>query len=262
MRDRLPFDCKPFHTMHFSTSICSHTGGRTKNQDTADHFSDDELEGWVLADGLGGYRGGGLAASLATTAMLETCQEEREVSPLTIRTASEVAQDTLRERQQKHFEYCQMKTTFVLLLASTTEERALWGHVGDSRLYHFREGAVVAQTTDHSAAQAMVEAGDLEPGAIRNHQDRHSLTRALGDVSHSEPDIEQTPVMLAPGDAFLLCSDGFWEAVTEEEMIALLGEAETPEDWLDEMTAYVEERATPHQDNYTAVGVFVHEGTS
>jgi len=244
--------------MHFTTAIRSQTGAREENQDAADHFETERLSGWALADGLGGHRGGGLAASLATDVLLRTCREYDQVAPATLRAATDAAQNTLQERQRQHFEYSQMRTTAVLLLADAESETALWSHVGDSRLYHFREGAVAAQTTDHSAAQAMVDAGDLAPDAVRYHESRHRLTRALGDSGRSKPDIAESRVPLRSGDAFLLCSDGFWEGLTETEMIAELENTSGPDEWLDAMQGRIEEANGDPHDNYTAVAMLVN----
>ncbi|PSP25098.1 MAG: hypothetical protein BRC55_04815 [Cyanobacteria bacterium SW_8_48_13] len=92
----------------------------------------------MLADGLGGHRGGGLASSLATDAMVDISQERSRMAPETIASAAQAAQEALHERQQEHPEYSGMRTTFVLLLVDREAGRALWGHAGDSRLYHFR----------------------------------------------------------------------------------------------------------------------------
>jgi serine/threonine protein phosphatase PrpC len=242
--------------MQFATAIRSSTGGRSKNQDTADHFSHDGLEGWVLADGLGGHRGGGLASSLAADAMIDACRDGAQLSEKTIQTAAQAAQEILHERQKKHPEYSRMRTTFVLLLADPDAPAALWAHAGDSRLYQFRDGAVVAQTKDHSAVQALVDAGELAPDEMRDHGMGHRITRCLGDSGKANPDVAESTASIQPGDAFLLCSDGFWEGVTEERMLDTLDTADSPEDWIDTMAAPIEEAAERDQDNYTAVAVF------
>jgi len=243
--------------MHFSTAIRSSTGGRSKNQDTADHFAQAPLEGWVLADGLGGHRGGGLASSLAADAMIDACRERGRLSGQTIRAAAQAAQQTIQDRQQKHPEYSRMRTTFVLLLADSDAERARWAHAGDSRLYHMRDGAVAARTKDHSAVQALVDAGELAPDEMRDHGMGHRITRCLGDAGKANPDVVEAPAPLRAGDAFLLCSDGFWEAVTEDRMLEALDAAAVPEAWIDDMATHVEETAGDDHDNYTAVAVFV-----
>lgn len=246
--------------MHFATAIRSSTGGRSKNQDDADRFEQNGLAGWVLADGLGGHRGGGLASSLATDAMIDVCKEEGHLTRETISAAAQAAQETLHERQQKHPEYSRMRTTFVLLLVDPGAGQALWGHAGDSRLYHFRNGGIVNQTKDHSVVQALVDAGELDPEDQRDHDASHRILRALGDSDAANPDVADDPASVQPGDAFLLCSDGFWEAVHEDDMLAARADASSPEDWIDTMAAPIEQAAEAEQDNYTAVAVFVGEG--
>jgi len=243
--------------MHFATAMRSSTGGRSKNQDDADHFTQTGLAGWVLADGLGGHRGGGLASSIATDAMIRVCKERGRLDRETVSSAAQAAQETLHERQQKHPEYSRMRTTFVLLLVNPDAGTALWGHAGDSRLYHFRDGAIANRTKDHSVVQALVDAGELDPDDQRDHDASHRILRALGDSDAANPDVAEDPVAVQPGDAFLLCSDGFWEAVHEDEMLDARARAATPEEWIDTMAALIEEAAEEDQDNYTAVAVFV-----
>jgi serine/threonine protein phosphatase PrpC len=243
--------------MHFATALQSSTGGRDKNQDDADHFAQDGLEGWILADGLGGHRGGGLASSLATEAMRDTCCDRGDPSGDTIAAAAQAAQDRIHERQQQAPKYGRMRTTFVLLLADPEAGRARWGHAGDSRLYHFRDGAIANRTKDHSVVQALVDAGELDPEDQRDHDASHRILRALGDADAANPDVTDDPVSVRPGDAFLLCSDGFWEGVVEDTMLKHLATADTPDDWLDDMVAHIEQGADEEQDNFTAVAVFV-----
>ena len=244
--------------MQFATAIRSSTGGRDKNQDDADHFAMEGIEGWVLADGLGGHRGGGLASSLATDAMVETCTERADVSGETIGVAAQAAQDLLHERQQRAPKYSRMRTTFVLLLADPDRGTARWGHAGDSRLYHFRDGEIAHRTKDHSVVQALVDAGELDPEEQRDHDASHRILRALGDADDANPDVLDASVAVRPGDAFLLCSDGFWEGVTEAQMLDARAGAATPDEWIDDMSEHLDP-TDEEQDNFTAVAVFVDE---
>jgi serine/threonine protein phosphatase PrpC len=245
--------------MHFATALRSSTGARDTNQDAADHFATDGLEGWVLADGLGGHPGGGLASALATEAIREACLEEGEVSGEVLAAAAQAAQERIHDRQRRAPKYGRMRTTVVLLLADPESGTARWGHAGDSRLYHFRDGAIAHRTTDHSVVQALVDAGEVDPADQRDHEASHRILCALGDAGDATPEVRATPVSLQPGDAVLLCSDGFWEGVVEDTMRALLADADTPGDWLDAMAAHIEQAADTEQDNFTAVAVFVAE---
>lgn len=120
-----------------------------------------------------------------------------------------------------------MKTTMVFL--APEGGKAMWMHVGDSRLYHFQH-------------------------QIRFHADRNQVLRALGAEDAQATVSPETEI--APGDAFLLCTDGFWEFVYEEEMEQILAEAKDPQAWLDGMLQLLKKRIHQNTDNYTAAAVF------
>jgi hypothetical protein len=135
--------------------------------------------------------------------------------------------------------------------------RATWAHVGDTRLYHFRDGRVAHQTLDHSMPQALVQAGAIRSDEIRRHPERNRLLKSLGGEGEVAPTFLEAPIALAPGDAFLLCTDGFWELVTEDEMQAALAGASGPAAWLERMESQVLKAATGAFDNYSATTVLV-----
>ena len=94
-----------------------------------------------------------------------------------------------------------------------------WGHVGDSRLYYFKNGRIVKRTLDHSVPQMLVAAGEIDEKEIRHHPDRNRLVRVMG-MEWDEPKYQVSePMPEEPGQAFLLCSDGFWENIEEEQII-------------------------------------------
>lgn len=146
-----------------------------------------------------------------------------------------------------------MKTTMVTLVIEGG--RAKWAHVGDSRLYHFRCGWLQQQTVDHSVSQMAVMTGQIRPDQIRTHQDRNRILQALGGPV-VKADVSNTVMLTGGEDVFLLCTDGFWEYVFEEEMEQLLKESSDPQQWLEAMEALRLERAPADSDNYTAAAVF------
>ena len=113
------------------------------------------------------------------------------------------------------------------------------------------------QTADHSVPQALVRAKELTPAEIRHHPDRNRLLRVVGDDKPLRPELPAAPVALQAGDAFLLCSDGFWEGVTEGEMEVALAKARDAADWLARMTLGLRRKDQPGQDNYTALAILV-----
>ncbi|MDR1698968.1 MAG: hypothetical protein LBR75_04005, partial [Prevotellaceae bacterium] len=149
---------------------------------------------------------------------------------------------------------CQMKSTAVLLLCRNNQ--AIIAHVGDSRGYYFSNGSILFQTIDHSVSQMAVLRGEITAAQIRFHEDRNRLLRALGGEENVHAEVSLIPSPLAPGDAFLLCSDGFWEYVTENEMAIDLTKSATPDEWLSYLTARIGKRISGKNDNLSAIAIF------
>jgi serine/threonine protein phosphatase PrpC len=233
--------------------ICS-AGGRAYNEDHCNFLMTDGAGCWVLADGLGGHGGGATAAQLAVDTVLECFSAAPEVSAAAMEAYLAAANQAIVDRQASDPVLLRMASTVVVLLSDF--RRALWGHIGDSRLYHFRKGAVAGQTRDHSVAQSLADSGEITAAQIRFHPDRSSLRRSLGKADQAQPTVAAA-VAVEPGDAFLLASDGFWEYVTETEMEVELSKALTPGDWLRTMEIRLRARAGAgaENDNYSAVAV-------
>jgi serine/threonine protein phosphatase PrpC len=241
----------------FTTAVVSAAGGRAYNQDCARHAERADLHCWALADGLGGHGGGELAADLAVTSLLAQFESHAECSPAALRTYVAAASAAVVKGQQENPSQAAMRTTLVVLLADPAG--ALWAHVGDSRLYYLRAGRIARQTRDHSVPQAMVEAGKISAGEVRFHEDRNRLLRSVGGPGDAGGTFEDQCQELAPGDAFLMATDGFWEYVKELEMEVELAKAVTPDQWLEGMAARLRARAPEDNDNYSAIAVFVNQ---
>jgi serine/threonine protein phosphatase PrpC len=243
--------------MKFHTALVTSKHGRTSNQDCAGYVLLDGLGCWVVADGLGGHNGGEIASRLAVERITAAFEANPGIAPEALGSYLQAAQEAILDRQQAQPELASMRTTVVLLVANN--QAATCAHLGDSRFYHFRQGKIIFQTKDHSVPQALVNAGELAPEALRFHEDRSRLLRALGEDSELRLVIASRQE-IQPGDAFLLCTDGFWEYVMEEEMHQALAIADTPLAWLKEMEHVLrhrtEERQNKRADNYTAVSVF------
>jgi serine/threonine protein phosphatase PrpC len=208
----------------------------------------------VVADGLGGHAAGAVAAEACVGATLAAARSAA-LAPEPLRAAFEAAHRAVQEAQRRDPAAAGCRTTSVVLMVAG--DRALWGHVGDTRLYHLRAGRVVSQTLDHSVPQALVQTGAIQASEIRRHPDRNRLLRSLGGDEEVAPTLLDAPVALQRGDAFLLCSDGLWEHVTESEMEELLRGAPDPETWLRRLEARVLGAARGAFDNYSATAVFV-----
>lgn len=238
--------------MRLSMAALSKPGGRARNEDAWGHWAGPGGEAcWVVADGLGGHRGGDIAAQTAVEAFLASFAA---APGLPLRQHVQAAHAAIAERQGQAPGLANMRSTLVALACDGVA--AGWAHVGDSRLYRFRGGRLAAQTKDHSVPQALVDLGEIGPQDIRRHEDRNRLLRDLGGAKEPRPTLTEAPFALQTGDVFLLCTDGFWEPVTEAAMETSLGRATEPGQWLADMEAAIIQNACPGQDNYTAIAVF------
>ncbi|MBV9301591.1 MAG: serine/threonine-protein phosphatase [Acidobacteriaceae bacterium] len=245
---------------NFQTAVLSEPGGREANEDSCLWDEVGESACWVVADGLGGHNGGELASKTATSAIIASFKHNPEVSNAALDQHFIAAHNAMLACQKENPALADMRSTAVALLSDS--RNALWGHVGDSRLYWFKPRGLVMQTEDHSVPQALVKAGDLSPDRIRGHTDRNRLLRSLGQPGAVHPAILESPQALFSVDAFLLCTDGFWESVLETEMLADLVASASPQEWLKRSESRLMARALSRGDNYSAIAIFVSPTTA
>lgn len=240
--------------MRIVTAGLSKVGGRKANQDCYGAEAGDNGGCWAVADGLGGHAGGETASRMAVETVLQRCRQALAVTAGLIGDCFRDAQAAIVQKAAENYELAGMRTTMVLLVADA--QNAVWGHVGDSRLYWFRQGKIIQQTRDHSVPQMLADAGKIRPEDIRGHEDQNRLTRAIGQAGELRPTIPAAPFPVQAGDAALLCSDGVWTYVWESEMEADLAAVASPADWLARLEQRILARAEGPYDNYTAVAVW------
>lgn len=230
-------------------------GGRPVNEDSVGVIEHEGITCFVVADGLGGHGGGDAASRLAVEAFDAVFSGGGSLAELLSDAFLRAQADILREQQRAGLP-SQMKTTAVAL--AIQDGQAAWGHIGDSRLYAFERNKVKLRTLDHSVPQMLVLSGEIREKEIRGHPDRNRLLRVLG-VAEDPPRFELSEAWPAGQfQAFLLCSDGFWELITEKEMSKLLKKSRTPEEWLAQMRDVVEQRGkNMDMDNYSAIAVIL-----
>ena len=239
----------------FETATFSAPGGRLENEDAVGFRLAGGSGCWALADGLGGHRGGEVAAYVAVNAVISSFLENPAITKEALNTHINTGNCAVMKRQAGEPALAHMRTTIVMLIAS--EDAALWAHAGDSRLYWFRDGKIREQTRDDSVPQRLVDAREITAEQIRFHEDRSKLLNSLGAKEQVAAAVRQMGGSPAPGDAFLLASDGFWECVTESEMEKDFGAARNSEAWIGKMEARVKQRAAADHDNYSAIAVRV-----
>jgi protein phosphatase len=203
---------------------------------------------YIVADGMGGHRGGALAAELAVNELQRHISQAPASEPvdLVIETAFKRANEAVYQKAHSSDPATEgMGTTAVLLLVS--EGLAKLAHVGDSRAYLYRGGRLSQLTRDHTVVQRMVEAGMLKPEDASNHPDASVLERAIGSAPTIEVDIHTHP--LQEGDAFLLCSDGLCGYVDDGQIEAVLRNQAPAQEMAEKLVALTLARGG--QDNVT-----------
>lgn len=178
----------------------------------------------AVADGVGGSRAGDVASRIATRTLAEVLGAlgtPAPPDPQILCEALEAANRRIIEASSDDGRREGMSTT--MTAAWVSAGRLAFAHVGDSRLYLFRQGRLLRLTEDHSVAQELVRQGEIPPEEADTHPQRHVLTRALG---HLPLECDRGALALADGDVALLCTDGLVTAVSEDEVGRQLQEHE------------------------------------
>lgn len=190
----------------------SHVGlVRRINEDRVFDWPDGGL--WAVVDGMGGHRGGDVAAQSVIDALRVLQTSGLPETPAAILAALDEANRAIFARNLDNGE--QAGATVVVLSTYGAAVHIAWA--GDSRCYRIRDGAVQLLTRDHSVVQELVDARLLTPDAAAHHPQANVITRALG-VEHS-CDIESRLIDFAAGDRFLLCSDGLSRSLADADLI-------------------------------------------
>jgi len=242
--------------MQLEISVLTDAGGRPRNEDAYGFWSGGGGCFCVVSDGAGGHGAGDVASKLAVRVVLTTFQDDPQCSGEAIVRALSNAHRAIVAEQCQDGGHAGMRATATVLAIDTARHLAAWGHVGDTRLYCFRGHKVVAQTKDHSVVQRLVDAGVLKPAATRESAERSRLFAALGHDGESAADVGASDFRVEGGDAFLLCTDGFWEYVDEAAMESALAKAASAADWLRLMEDPVRRRGGEEQDNFSALAVW------
>ena len=246
------------HRYSIQVASASHSGRRSSNED-AMGLMDLGAGGLccTLADGAGGHGHGELAAQLTVQAVLEGFRENPLFAPASLASLISQAEHRVSGQQSTSASRMHMSATVVVLCIDPGQGRALWAHWGDSRLYWFRAGRMHLRTEDHSLVPQLLHAGLYEENDPRRLPNRNVLAGAIGAEGQVPPSIRSAAVALEPGDVFLLCSDGLWEGMHESEMEQLLAASQRPDEWIQRMVGRVVSSGNPHQDNLSALTVWI-----
>jgi serine/threonine protein phosphatase PrpC len=239
------------------SAAISHVGKiRSNNQDSG--YAGRHL--FVVADGMGGHAGGDVASAIAIKRITEVDDQEFTSAldaEFALQTALLAANQRLAETVFDHSELTGMGTTVSGLLR-VGDEVAL-AHIGDSRIYLFRDGHLKQITQDHTFVQRLVDSGRITPEEAAVHPRRSVLMRVLGDVD-AAPEIDTTVLSVQPGDRWMICSDGLSSYVGEERIGAVLADEDDAERASERLIKESLDQGAP--DNVTVVIMDVDDSGS
>jgi protein phosphatase len=196
---------------------------RRENQDSSGHFPAQNL--FVVADGMGGHKGGKQASEMAVAVVEERFRGapsgpvDFELSLGVLVEAVCEANRRIIERAASESELHRMGTTLVALLLDAVNSGAVV-HVGDSRAYRLRDGQLELLTSDHTIVNDLLRNNEISEVEASNHPYRHVLTRALGASAEVAPDVRRIEVR--PDDLYVICSDGVSGMLTPDQILEVL----------------------------------------
>lgn len=215
--------------MKYSSFGHSHIGRRLENEDALWH--DEELGVFAVADGMGGHKGGALASRLTVESVADVFEQartglevtwplgldstvhfEESLVDLAVRTANRTI------CSQRSEEVKRMGSTVAILVLR--DDKAIVGHVGDSRVYRLREGELELLTEDHSLYNELLQNGAPNLPPKSEFAMGNVITRALGRPNNAQPDVLVADVL--EGDVYLLCTDGLSEVLSSDMIGAVL----------------------------------------
>ena len=234
-----------------SSAAISHTGKvRSNNQDSG--YAGANL--FVVADGMGGHAGGDVASSIAIQRLepLDTSYPSTDDAQAALQAATTTAADDLIRAAKERPELAGLGTTVSAIIM--VDEYAVIGHIGDSRIYLYRDDELTQITTDHTFVQRLVDSGRITPEEARYHPRRSVLMRVLSDMDN-DPELDMFVMPTQPGDRWLLCSDGLSGVVDELHIAKVMRQGLAPGRTADTLLKQALDGGAP--DNVTIVLVDV-----
>lgn len=237
--------------------LAQHTvaGSRPENQDRIASVERDNAVLMVLADGLGGHAGGGLAAETLVQTVVKSFQKFKQpmiTNPpaflaLSILHAHKAINTYTKAAKQPP----SARTTCVLCLLQNGY--AYWAHVGDSRLYHFRDNQLLTRTLDHTTAEQLQQDGIIKIDDKSTNKLKSYLLKCVGGPQRPRITLSEETLLL-PGDALLMCSDGVWQALGTAGLSGYLYYQSLDES-IEEMLLGAENRMKEACDNLSVIAL-------
>ena len=248
--------------MALAVAQTTNIGNRQTNQDALGATAQDGLACFVVSDGAGGHFGGEVAASIVVQAVIDSFKRDLSFSARALQSYVEEAIVRVAAGKAENKAHADMSATVAAVLIDRKNRCALWAHMGDTRVYLFRDCKVHSVTKDHTVVQQLVDAGYCKPEETRTNPQRSTLFAAIGAENEVQPAVSDDMFAVEDGDALLICSDGFWEWVSEAEMEQSLADTTDVNAWLDRMMRLTDVNSGASEkprDNYTAFALWLGE---
>ena len=202
----------------------------------------------AVADGMGGYVGGEIASKTAVEAIAYYFKNFNYAAPVQLEKAIQYANSSIISKTLIDPSLKGMGTT--VSMVTLARHMAFWGHVGDSRIYLYREGVFSQISVDHTIVQVLLDKGKITEEEALNHPQRHVLTRAVGVDSNLIVDTGAFEVQ--PNDRILICSDGLTSFIGKPELCDAIGDySRTEREIINDLFGQVYENGA--KDNVTAI---------
>lgn len=226
---------------------------RSSNEDSIFYtYPDGHLRNFfgMVADGMGGHEAGEIASKIAC----ETAQQYIQLNSAETNTVKILegcihsAQSAIVQAAEENSSYNGMGTTATL--AYVRDGNLFFAHIGDSRLYHFRNSKLAQLTTDNTLVNEMVKEGKISESEALDHEMKHLLTQALGSVREIDPQLSKEGIKVQVGDVYFLCSDGIYDVIQPSEIESML-RMNSPELAIEIISALCTKRKA--SDNFSAI---------
>lgn len=229
----------------FDVSYISDKGGRPVNEDSVAVEHNDKMTLISVADGLGAHGGGDIASEMAERVLKKEIFCDKKFN---FKRIDDVFESINEEVIQKQTDEIKMKTTLACMIL--TNKHMYAAHLGDTRMYIFENNKFI-HTADHSVAydEEMKKGGTLDD--VRKNPNKHILKAALGVSRIRPPDVLKRRIK--ENTSILICSDGFWEYVNEDEMVETSTKSSNVHQWLEAMLKCHYKKVENFNDNYSAI---------
>ena len=239
--------------MKYDVTKANRLGNRKVNQDRMGIVETEHAVMLVVADGLGGYAGGEVAAETVVECAIRHFNSAQMpiknpgvlINEIIMRAHREVLALTNRTPPLK------AKSTCVICLI--IDGFAHWGHLGDSRLHVIRDNAIYKKTIDHSRVEELFKLGKITEREKETHPDKNLITRCVGSETKRPQPTIAVGLPLQTNDVILLSSDGFWSPLSEKELVEGV-KLKNFSDAIENLISDAEETSYPKADNISVVG--------